>query len=147
MDMKKLREEIEFDEGVVAKIYNDHLGYPTFGIGHLIRDTDPEYGLPLDTPVSDKRIEEAFQQDMLSVESDCVRMFGDFRELPEEAQRVIANMMFNLGFTRLNKFNNFKAAIRDRDWKRAGVEGRDSLWYKQVPKRAERLMKRIESLA
>lgn len=146
MDMKKLREEIEFDEGVVHKIYLDHLGYPTFGIGHLVRETDPEHGLAVDTPVSEKRVEEAFQQDMLTVESDCVRMFADFRELPEEVQRVIANMMFNLGFTRLNKFNNFKAAIRDRDWKRAGVEGRDSLWYKQVTKRAERLMTRMESV-
>lgn len=146
MDMKKLREEIEFDEGVVHEIYNDHLGYPTFGIGHLIKETDPEHGLPLGTKVSEKRVEEAFQQDMLVVESDCVRMFADFRELPEEVQRIVANMMFNLGFTRLNKFNNFKAAIRDRNWKKAAVEGRDSLWYKQVTKRAERLMTRMENV-
>lgn len=48
MDMQKLREEIELDEGVVNKIYLDHLGYPTFGIGHLVKDTDPEKGLPVD---------------------------------------------------------------------------------------------------
>ena len=51
MDMKLLREELENDEGVVSKIYLDHLGYPTFGIGHLVRDTDPEFGLAVDTPV------------------------------------------------------------------------------------------------
>lgn len=146
MDMKKLREEIENDEGVVMEIYLDHLDLPTFGIGHLIRETDPEHGLPVGTSVSDARVEEAFQQDMLSVESDCVRMFAEFREYPEEVQRVIANMMFNLGFTRLNKFNNFKAAIRDNDWKQAAVEGRDSLWYRQVTNRAERLMTRLEQV-
>lgn len=146
MDMKKLQEELAFDEGVVNKIYLDHLGYPTFGIGHLIRETDPEHGLPVDTPVSEQRVTEAFQQDCLTVESDCVRMFANFFELPEDVQRVVANMMFNLGFTRLNKFNNFKAAIRDNDWKKAAVEGRDSLWYRQVTKRAERLMKRLENV-
>lgn len=146
MDMKKLREEIEFDEGVVNKIYLDHLGLPTFGIGHLIRETDPENGLPVDTPIGESRIEQAFQQDMLSVESDCVRMFAEFHSYPEEVQRVIANMMFNLGFTRLNKFNNFKAAIRENNWKQAAVEGRDSRWYNQVTNRAERLMTRLENV-
>ena len=33
MDIDKLREEIEYDEGNVKKIYLDHLGLPTFGIG------------------------------------------------------------------------------------------------------------------
>lgn len=146
MDMQKLREEIELDEGVVNKIYLDHLGYPTFGIGHLVKDTDPEKGLPVDAPVSEKRIEEAFQQDMNWVESDCVKMFAEFREMPEEVQRVVANMMFNLGYTRLNQFNNFKAAIREGDWNEAAKEGRDSRWHKQVTNRAERLMVRLENV-
>jgi len=79
-------------------------------------------------------------------ESDCVKMFAEFREYPEEVQRVIANMMFNLGYTRLNKFNNFKAAIRENDWKEAAKEGRDSRWHKQVTNRAERLMVRLENV-
>lgn len=144
--MKLLREELENDEGVVSKIYLDHLGYSTFGIGHLVRDTDPEFGLAVDTPVSEKRIEEAFLQDMNSVVSDCTKMFMEFNEFPEDVQRVIANMMFNLGYTRLNKFNNFKAAIRDGNWRVAAVEGRDSKWYRQVTNRAERLMKRLENV-
>ncbi len=44
MDIQKLREQLEIDEGVVHEIYNDHLGYPTFGIGHLITEDDPEHG-------------------------------------------------------------------------------------------------------
>ena len=31
-DREKLREELIRDEGVKFEIYNDHLGYPTFGI-------------------------------------------------------------------------------------------------------------------
>ena len=36
MNIDKLREEIEYDEGSVGKIYLDDLGLPTFGIGHLV---------------------------------------------------------------------------------------------------------------
>ena len=44
MNLEKLREELEIDEGCKYEIYLDHLGYPTFGIGHLIIDDDPESG-------------------------------------------------------------------------------------------------------
>ena len=33
-----------------------------------------------------------------------------------------------------------------KDWKSAAVEGRDSLWHRQVTKRAERLMVRMENI-
>ena len=39
----RLRVELEIDEGRVESIYLDHLNLPTFGIGHLIKDDDPEY--------------------------------------------------------------------------------------------------------
>ena len=51
MDIERLKEEIKADEGVKLAdngnhlIYLDHLGYPTVGVGHLIKETDPEYGL------------------------------------------------------------------------------------------------------
>ena len=51
MDVDKLRRQLEIDEGIVHRIYLDHLGYPTFGIGHLVREDDPEHGLAVDTPV------------------------------------------------------------------------------------------------
>ena len=44
MNLEKLQEELEIDEGCKYEIYLDHLGYATFGIGHLITKDDPEYG-------------------------------------------------------------------------------------------------------
>ena len=49
MDVEKLREQLKIDEGCVYEIYNDHLGYATFGIGHLVRSDDPENGSPCQT--------------------------------------------------------------------------------------------------
>ena len=47
----EMTEEIKADEGVVNEVYLDHLGLPTVGVGHLIRDHDPEYGLDVGTQV------------------------------------------------------------------------------------------------
>ena len=50
---EQLREDLENDEGVKYEIYLDHLGLPTFGIGHLVRELDEEYGLEVGTAVND----------------------------------------------------------------------------------------------
>ena len=97
MNVEQLREQLKIDEGCVYEIYNDHLGYPTFGIGHLVRESDPENGSPLGTEVSEDRVNEAFDADIEIVLSDCNILYPDFEDLPEEAQQIIANMMFNLG--------------------------------------------------
>ena len=147
MDLQRLREDLETDEGVKYEIYLDHLGYPTFGIGHLIREDDPEHGEATGTEVSESRVAEAFEQDVQTVLSDCAKLYSDFEELPEEAQLVIANMMFNLGYPRLSAFKGMKAGVDARDWNRAADEMIDSRWYKQVPNRAQRLVDRIRALA
>ena len=71
MDLVKLREELEIDEGVEYEIYKDHLGYPTFGVGHLILESDPEHGEEMGTPVSKERVIEAFESDVKIVVEDC----------------------------------------------------------------------------
>ena len=147
MNIEQLRKELEVDEGVKYEIYNDHLGYPTFGIGHLVRDSDPEAGAALGTPISEDRVIEAFNEDVETVLSDCAILYDDFDELPEEAQLIIANMMFNLGRPRLSKFKGMKAGVDARDWKKAADEMVDSAWYRQVPNRAGRLVSRMKALA
>ena len=147
MNIEQLRKELEVDEGVKYEIYNDHLGYPTFGIGHLVRDSDPEAGAALGTPVTEDRVIEAFNQDVETVLSDCNILYDDFGDLPEEAQLIIANMMFNLGRPRLSKFKGMKAGVDSRDWKKAADEMIDSAWYRQVPNRAGRLVTRMKALA
>ena len=147
MNIDKLREEIAADEGEVHEIYLDHLGLPTFGIGHLVRDDDPESGLPVGTPIDDDRVVSAFESDIETVLSDCNKLYSDFDDLPEEAQRVIANMMFNMGRPRLSKFKGMKSGVDARDWNRAADEMVDSRWYRQVTNRADRLVTRVRALA
>ena len=104
MNVEKLRKQLEIDEGVKYEVYKDHLGYPTFGIGHLILDSDPEYGWDDGKAVNEDRVIEAFESDLQGVLSDCKLLYSDFDSLPEDAQEIIANMMFNMGRPRLSKF-------------------------------------------
>jgi lysozyme len=141
-------EQLKIDEGVVYEIYNDHLGYPTFGVGHLVLESDPEYGQPTGTPVEEQRVKECFENDLDIAIGECNALYegGEFNDLPDEVQQILVNMMFNMGRTRLSKFKKMHAAILEGDWKTAAVEGRDSRWYKQVTNRAERLMSRLENV-
>jgi|TARA_Y100000034_G_C6880013_1_gene403074 lysozyme len=142
-----LRKELARDEGVVYEIYLDHLGHPTFGIGHLISPSDPEFDCPSGTPVCEARVIAAFEEDIKTVLSDCEKLYPDFNDLPEEVQLIIANMMFNLGYTRLSKFRNMKSGVDVRDWNAAADEMVDSLWYRQVTNRANRLVERMRNIS
>ena len=146
MNIEQLRKELERDEGVKYEVYLDHLGYPTFGIGHLITDDDPECGASVGTKVDSDRVQEAFETDVESVLSDCERLYVQFEHLPEEAQLIIANMMFNMGYTRLSKFKGMKSCVDARYWESAADEMVDSKWYDQVTRRADRLVVRMRSL-
>ena len=146
MNLEQLRKELTEDEGCVYEVYNDHLGYPTFGIGHLVRESDPEHGEEIGTPVSEDRVIEAFESDIETVLSDCETLYPNFDSLPEEAQLIIANMMFNLGYPRLSKFKGMKRGVDSEDWNAAADEMVDSRWYKQVTNRANRLIERMRSI-
>lgn len=148
MNIEKLFDTLKADEGVVYEIYNDPLGYPTFGVGHLITGKDPEYGEDIGTPVSEQRVNHAFKLDIDICISECKLLYGDttFDNFPCEVQQILANMMFNMGRTRLSKFLKMNKHIANGDWINAAKEGRDSLWYNQVTNRAERLMTRLENV-
>ena len=147
MNIEQLRKQLELDEGVKYEIYNDHLGYATFGVGHLVLESDPEHGSELGTSISESRVIEAFEQDCENVLRDCHILYEDFDDLPEEAQQVIANMMFNMGRPRLSKFKGMKRGIDSNQWNDAADEMVDSNWYRQVTNRADRLVERIRALA
>jgi lysozyme len=146
VNRQAIYEQLKIDEGVEYEVYLDHLGYPTFGVGHLVLDSDPESGQEAGTPVSENRVQECFEKDLDIAISECQELYesGTFDGLPGEVQEILVNMMFNMGRTRLGGFKNFRKALEEGDWKQAGIEGRDSKWYRQVTNRAERLMVRLE---
>tara|TARA_R100001163_G_C4904986_1_gene91878 strand:- start:43 stop:486 length:444 start_codon:yes stop_codon:yes gene_type:complete len=143
MNKDKLIEELIKDEGYKYEIYLDHLGYPTFGVGHLVLETDAEHGQPVGTPVSEERIRECLSKDIDIVCDELDMKDPWWRNLDDNRQRVIANMCFNLGHPRLSNFKKFIGAMQISDWETAAVEMMDSKWAGQVGNRAVRLRDRV----
>jgi lysozyme len=148
MNKNAIYEQLKIDEGVVYEIYNDHLGYPTFGVGHLILDSDEECGQPTGTPISEERVRQCFDQDIEIAIAECHALYGEeeFEEFPGEVQEILVNMMFNMGRPRLSGFKRFNAALAEGDWDTAADEMIDSRWYDQVGARAERLEERMRNV-
>lgn len=146
MNIDKLREEITSDEGCRLEIYLDHMGYCTVAVGHCILESDPEFGKPVSTPITQERCDELFDQDIAIVVKEVKTLVDDFDSIPEDIQHVLCNLLFNMGRPRLSKFKKFLAAINRSDWVDAGKELKDSRYYTQVTNRADRLIARLNSV-
>ena len=147
MNINKLRRQLEIDEGVKYEVYLDHLNKKTFGIGHLVLDKDPESKMEVGDPVSERRVEEAFDKDIQSVIDDCQRLYSNFNAMPEECKQITATMMFNMGLPKMKAFKKMNAAIEDEDYLKASEEMVDSKWYRTVPNRADRLVQRMKMVS
>tara|TARA_E500000081_G_scaffold51487_2_gene54599 strand:- start:1371 stop:1820 length:450 start_codon:yes stop_codon:yes gene_type:complete len=147
-DVEKLFKQLQQDEGIEYSIYKDHLGFLTYGIGHLITEDDDEYGKPEGTPIPEEKVYEAFEKDLGTSINECKILFEDdlWEEFPAEVQEVCINMMFNLGRPRFSKFKKTLGHLKAHRWAEAALEARDSKWYRQVTNRAERLCRRLEGV-
>tara|TARA_Y100000592_G_C5419588_1_gene292466 strand:- start:329 stop:784 length:456 start_codon:yes stop_codon:yes gene_type:complete len=151
MNKEILKEQIKRHEGEVLEIYEDSLGYLTFGVGHLVKESDPEHGQPVGTPVSQERVDEVYEHDFEKHVEETIHLFEskggqDFFELPEDIQHVLINMTFNLGGTRFGKFNNMWKGVIENDWEKVAVEMEDSRWFKQVGRRSVELQEIVRSV-
>jgi lysozyme len=136
------RQQLIQMEGWVHRAYPDPLtgGDPwTIGAGH----TGPEVvkGLEWD----DEQIAAALDQDMAEAEADARALVPLLDQLSEPRQAVLINMAFNLGRQKLSYFAGFLGAVRDQRWALAASCMLDSRWARQVPKRAARLARQLET--
>lgn len=132
MDILQLKNDLRRDEGVVRHAYQDTEGYWTIGVGHLI---DPRKGGGL----SDILIDMILHEDIRAVRIALNERLPWWSDQPEDVQRVLANMAFNLGINGLLLFRNFLGALQSGDYALAAAEMLDSKWSGQVGDRATRL--------
>lgn len=135
----KITEDLIKHEGIIFSIYLDTEGLHTVGVGHLIKLGDEEFKKPVGTEVSKERVLELLKQDLAIAIRDVEDVFPAVNTYPDDVQRVLVNMMFNLGRPRFMKFQNMIGAVRNGDWNKAADEMVDSKWYRQVKGRAKEL--------
>lgn len=128
------KDQIRRDEGLSLKLYKDSLGILTIGYGYNIQ----ERGIKLETA------EVWLDDDVKQAEQDALFCVPSFLKHNDARKAALINMAFNLGRNRFLGFKNFRAAMAVMDYKTAAKEMLDSLWAKQVGKRANRLAGIIE---
>ena len=134
-----VKEDLIKHEGYKQEIYLCSEGVPTFGIGHAVKENDIEYTWPVGTPVEKDRIDNAFLTDVQDACNDVDSLFKDAWNTPDNVQRVLVNMAFNIGRTRLGKFKKMIEAVNNNDWNEAANQMVDSRWYNQVGGRSVEL--------
>ena len=131
-------------EGEILHTYKCPAGKLTIGVGHNL-EANPIAGLTEGCTISHERATEILLADV----SACVR--GLQKQLPwigrldETRQAVLIDMCFNLGLWGLLKFKNTLAAVESGDYARASSLMLQSLWAKQVGRRAHRLSAMMRS--
>lgn len=130
-----LTEELTRDEGYRMLPYQDSVDKTTIGIGHNLDDRG----------LTDEQIHDIFLGDVGMAEETLDRIWKPWRLLSENRQRVLLNMSFNLGETRLRGFRKMWAALEADDFDEAAVQMLDSKWAVQVGIRATRLADRMRA--
>lgn len=128
-DRNKLRASLKLHEGFRRFPYQDAAGKMTIGYGHNLSDR----GLYL--PAAERLLDDDIDDAIAGLD----RHFPWWRTLDDVRQRVLAELSFNVGISKLRKFVHTMAAIQRRDWERAADQLMDSLWSHQVGTRATTL--------
>ena len=117
-------------EGVRYVKYKDSLGHWTVGVGHKLLNNE------IKDEYTHEDIEKFWKTDFKRAHSDAGRLFGPLENYPVSIRLILVDLSFNLGYSGLGKFTRFRAAIASRDYKSAAKELENSLWAKQVGRRA-----------
>lgn len=86
----------------------------------------------------------AVKAHICAVHAQLDQRFPWWRAMSLQRQRVMVNMTYNLGIYRLLGFKHFLEAAEAGDYKRAADQMLDSLWARQVGRRAKRLAAMME---
>ena len=138
MNVEKLVEELKRDEGCVLTAYQDHLSFWTIGYGRMI-DKRKNGG------ISQEEAEYLLQNDIKKILRELDKRLPWFLSLPDGVQRGLANMNYQMGIQGLLGFKTMLLHVANGDYKAAGKAARQSLWFKQTPERASRVIALIEA--
>lgn len=137
--------QLKIHEGVKYVSYNDSVGLPTGGIGHLLRTNELTKYMPLGTAISADQVSQWFEQDAAISISGAMRLIGTdvWGDLTDIRKRACADLCYNLGEGRLSKFKRFIAGMKASDYNLAGQSLRDSKWFTQVGRRGPNIITMI----
>lgn len=129
-----LKAKLIEDEGLRLKLYRCTGGKLTIGVGHNIESRG----------ISEKIAMAILEEDMDEAIEGASSLVGNYDALSDARKVVLCSMVFQMGLKSMRKWKHTLAAIERGDWKMAAYNMSLSLWAKQTPERAERLIKMME---
>lgn len=133
---KDVHDHFILEEGMRNKAYLDTRGYWTIGIGHMLGRDDEFRGMYW----TDIKALMTLENDIDTAVVLAKDVFPEWDVLPDNVKLALMDMCFNLG----NRFRQFKQTIRlihNGRYKEAAESAAQSLWARQVPNRARRVLK------
>ena len=127
-----LLEDIKAEEGFSAVVYKCTEGFDTIGYGTKM-------------PITKEEAELLLEHRLKAMKAQLTSYLYDL-DIKQEAWDILFNMAYQLGVNGVLKFKKMIEALSYKDYKEASKQGLDSLWAKQTPNRANRLMKRMSEL-
>ena len=131
-----LKNKIKKNEGFRGEPYLDRLGYPTIGYGHLITKKETKI---LKAKFSKKFLSNLFDKDFRTALIAYKKNFN-YKKHSKNTKEVLIEMIFQLGIKKQKKFVKMNKHIQDNNMFLAALEMKNSLWYKQTPKRVDGLI-------
>lgn len=125
----KLLAHMEWAEGFRSDPYLCPQGYLTIGFGRNLNAKG----------ISKSEGRFLLYNDMQEALRDAQRL-PVFQDLDEVRQMVLVDMVFNMGLSGVRGFRRMFSALSARDYERAADEMKDSRWFRQTGRRAERLI-------
>ena len=127
-----LKAQLKIDEGCKLMMYTDTTGHHTIGVGHNL-DVRPISPRAADTILEDDAL-----QTIADIQKDLT-LGPLFSAVSANRQMVLVNMAFNLGIPSLKEFKQFLEQLAQARYDRAAEAMLNSLWARQVGRRAQRL--------
>jgi lysozyme len=157
LNIEDLKNTIRKHEGKSNKVYLDPskknwcVGYG-FNLNkpnskEIIRSIGADYNAIMSgkQSLSDAQVEKILDISVKEAVDIASSFVVNYNQLPSKAKLVIANMAF-MGRGTLGKFNDLRDALVNNDYNKAADEMLDSIWAKQVGKRATELAEMMRSL-
>ena len=133
MNDNDIRTDIKRHEGYSDAVYVDSVGVPTVGYGHALLQ-----GSKIPHMVAELLFDQDFDIAVKDYEILTLRWSIN---LDPVRRGVLVNMLFNMGMSRVSKFQKMLTALQAGDYGKAADEMLDSRWATQVGKRADELAK------
>lgn len=136
----QLIEDLVRDEGFVAVLYDDYNDAP-LGKGSVIRG-NPTIGIGWACALTAITLERAKIICGWQVEDKAAELYRAWpwlSDMPEQVQRAVLNMAFNIGVHGEEQFKTFASLLQQRNFGAAADDLTTTPWHRQVGLRASRI--------